>query len=43
MEALKENGVRVKYVHTSEMFADGLTKVLDGADFDSFANKALNG
>jgi hypothetical protein len=43
MEALKENRVRVKYVHTSEMFADGLTKVLDGADFDSFANKALNG
>jgi hypothetical protein len=26
-----------------KMFADGLTKVLDGADFVSFANKALNG
>jgi hypothetical protein len=43
MEALKENKIRVKYIHTSGMFADGLTKVLDGADFDSFANRALNG
>jgi hypothetical protein len=43
MEALKEGKINVKYVHTSEMFADGLTKVLDGADFDSFANRALNG
>jgi hypothetical protein len=43
MEALKEGKINVKYVHTSEMFADGLTKVLDGAVFDSFANRALNG
>jgi hypothetical protein len=43
MEALKEGKISVKYIHTSEMFADGLTKVLDGADFDSFANRALNG
>jgi hypothetical protein len=43
MEALKESRIRVKYIHTSGMFADGLTKVLDGADFDSFANRALNG
>jgi hypothetical protein len=43
MEMLKEGKIEVKYVHTSEMFADGLTKVLDGTDFDSFANKALNG
>ncbi len=43
MEALKEAKIKVKNVHTSEMFVDGLTKVLDGADFDSFANRALNG
>jgi hypothetical protein len=43
MEALKEEKINVKYIHASEMFADGLKKVLDGADFDSFANRALNG
>jgi hypothetical protein len=43
MEALREDKIKGKYFHTSEMFADGLTKVFDGADFDFFANKVLNG
>jgi hypothetical protein len=41
MEALQEQKVCVKYIHTSEMSADGLTKVLHGSDFDFFVDQAL--
>jgi hypothetical protein len=43
LEAVTQKRLAIWYVHTSQMFADGLTKVLDGADFNSFANRALNG
>jgi hypothetical protein len=43
LEAVTDKGLTKEFVHVSHMFADGLTKVLDGADFDSFANRALNG
>jgi hypothetical protein len=43
LEAVNERRIVAEYVHTLKMFADGLTKVLDGADFDSFANRALDG
>jgi hypothetical protein len=39
----------VKYVHASGIIADGLTKTLDGPDFDFFVdyvlgkNKSTNG
>ena len=41
MEAIKEKKLRVKYVHTSQMSADGLTEILDGPDFDFFVDQAL--
>jgi hypothetical protein len=41
MEALKEKRVIVKYIHTSEMLADGLTKPIDGKDFNFFVDKLM--
>jgi len=41
MEALQEKKLCVKYIHTSEISADGLTKVLEGSDFDFFVDQAL--
>jgi hypothetical protein len=40
MEAIKEKKLCVKYVHTSQMSADGLTKILNGADFDFCVDQA---
>jgi hypothetical protein len=40
-EAIEERKLRVRYVHTSQMSADGLTKILDGSDFDFFVDQAL--
>jgi hypothetical protein len=41
MESLPEQRVTIKYIHTSEMLADGLTKPIEGKDFDYFVNKLL--
>jgi hypothetical protein len=41
MEAIKGKKLRVKFIHTSQMSADGLTKILDEADFDFFVDQAL--
>ncbi len=41
METLAQKRVTVKYIHTSGMIADGLTKTLDGADFDFFTDHVL--
>jgi hypothetical protein len=43
LEAVMGKLLTKEYLHTSQMFADGLTKVLNGTDFDSFTNRALNG
>jgi len=40
-EAIEERKFRVRYVHTSQMSADGLTKILDGTDFDFFVGETL--
>jgi hypothetical protein len=41
MEAITEKRIVVKYVHTSSMIADGVTKALDGSDFDFFVDQTL--
>jgi hypothetical protein len=41
METLAQKRVTVKYINTSGMIADGLTKTLDGADFDFFTDHVL--
>ena len=41
LELLKEQRVTIRYIHTSGMVADGLTKPIDGKDFDYFVNKLL--
>lgn len=43
VEVVRDKHFVVEYVLTLQMFADGLTKISDGADFDSFANRALDG
>ena len=40
-EAIEKRKLRVRYVHTSQMSADGLTKILDGMDFDFFVGETL--
>jgi hypothetical protein len=40
-EAVQEKQIKVEYIHTSKMLADGLTKVLDGKVFTSFRNNLL--
>ena len=40
-QALKENKFKLQYVNTKQMIADGLTKVLEGEAFISFANTLL--
>jgi hypothetical protein len=41
MEAITEKRIVVKYVHTLSMIADGVTKALDGSDFDFFVDQTL--
>jgi methionine synthase II (cobalamin-independent) len=41
LEAVKDQRVKVRYVPTAAMLADGLTKPLDGKAFDFFAKTAL--
>jgi hypothetical protein len=41
LESLKEQQVTVHYIHTSGMIADGLTKPIDGKDFDYFVSKVM--
>ncbi len=40
-EAVQEKRIKVEYIHTSKMLADGLTKVLEGKKFTSFHNNLL--
>ena len=40
-EAVQEKRIKVEYVHTSKMLADGLTKVFEGKEFTSFRNNML--
>jgi hypothetical protein len=40
-EAVEEKRIKVEYIHTSKMLADGLTKVLEGKEFTSFRNNLL--
>jgi len=40
-EAIEDRKLRVRYSHTSQMSADGLTKILEGADFDFFIDQTL--
>jgi hypothetical protein len=42
-EAINEKRVMVKCMQTLAMIVNGLTKTLDGADFDFFANNVLGG
>jgi hypothetical protein len=35
-EAVDEKRVRIAYIHTSQMKADGLTKALEGKEFSIF-------
>jgi len=41
LEAVKEKRARIRYVHTSGMLADGISKPIDGTDFAYFANQLL--
>jgi len=41
LESLKEKRVNIRYIHTSGMNADGLTKPIDGKDFDYFVSKVM--
>jgi hypothetical protein len=41
LESLKEKRVTIRYIHTSGMIADGLTKPIEGKDFDYFVNKVM--
>jgi hypothetical protein len=43
MESLKAKRAKIRYVHTSGMIADGLTKPIDGRDFDYFGHQDLGG
>jgi len=40
-QALKEKKFKLQYVNTKQMIADGLTKVLEGEPFITFANNML--
>ena len=40
-EAVQEKRIKVEYIHTSKMLADGLTKVFEGKEFISFCNNLL--
>ena len=40
-EGLEQKRFDVKYVHTSKMIADGLSKPLEGKSFLTFANTLL--
>ncbi len=40
-EAVDEERVRIAYVHTSKMIADGLTKALEGKAFITFKRNML--
>ncbi len=40
-EAVKEKRIKVEYIHTSKMLADGLTMVFEGKEFISFRNNLL--
>jgi hypothetical protein len=40
-EAVDEERVRIAYVHTSKMIADGLTKALEGKAFITFKRNVL--
>lgn len=40
-EAVTEKRIKIEYVHTSKMKADGFTKVLDGSSFDTFPSMIL--
>ena len=42
-EAVDEKCVRITYVHTSKMIADGLTKTLEGKAFTTFQKNMLKG
>jgi hypothetical protein len=40
-EAVQEKRIKVEYIHTSKILADGLTKVFEGKEFISFRNNLL--
>ncbi len=40
-EAVQEKRIKVEYIHTSKMLADGLTKVFEGKEFIFFRNNLL--
>jgi hypothetical protein len=40
-EAVDEKRVRIAYIHTSKMIADGLTKALEGKAFGIFKQNVL--
>jgi hypothetical protein len=40
-EAVQEKRIKVEYIHTSKMLADGLIKVFKGKEFISFCNNLL--
>jgi hypothetical protein len=40
-EAVQEKRIKVEYIHTSKMLADGLMKVFEGKEFMSFYNNLL--
>jgi hypothetical protein len=41
LEAVKESRVKIRYVPTSMMIADGLTKPLEGKAFHFFAKTVM--
>ncbi len=40
-EAIQEDKIKVKFVPTEDMLADGLTKALDGTGFRTFAQMTM--
>jgi hypothetical protein len=40
-EAVQEKKIKVEYIHTSKILADGLWKVLEGKEITSFCNNLL--
>lgn len=41
LESIKDKRETIHYIHTSGMIANGLTKPIDGKDFDYYVNKVM--